>query len=109
MKKSIYLVLTMLLSISLAVNANTDTTGEMYKALRDLGFTNAKGVNKYVIEEKRKYYTNSYGMKFLDQSEVDVLVRDSGLVLSPANEYLSEIPEKNIVEIVSNYNVFKIT
>jgi hypothetical protein len=81
--------------------------------LESLGFKNCRFVKeakklKYnkAVYEKARYYKEKYPfLKFITEDAFERICRKYGLKYAPAENYVSDIPEKNIDEIINRSDI----
>src|SRR5690349_3523038 len=72
------------------------------KRLRDLGFVRAKSAKDLPINELAVYYQMKYPLlKFIDEGSLTRICKKYGLVYQPVENFIGDVPLKNICEIES--------
>lgn len=106
--------------VVLTDNTTTPISLEYAKILNEAGFTSVPSVVNRASEEKRHFYLKNYGLNFISDRELQILMEKNNFVWGNARDYTGEIPleaankmaeniiklkETDIIHYYRNYDV----
>lgn len=75
--------------------------------LKDIGFVNTSLIVNYEVSELKKYYFDKAKLKFLSENEVQSIVTENNLIIGPIENFIGNIPNNNVNEILENSKKYK--
>lgn len=76
------------------------------KTLKDIGLVNIPTIANAEATKNRKFYKEKYGLNFISETEMDVIVKENNLLIGETENFIGNIPENAAKDISKNYAIY---